>query len=116
MFWPEALYTTSTPMHRMIASTPVNGPSNPKARSVRPPMFKVRRVRDGENSSNIMRRSSNSPVVHAAHEAGEQRPDTSADHRSEPAAERGHRIARRTVHPEQHELIARQQGKDGQRL
>ena len=41
-------------MHTMRASTPVSGPSNPKARSVRPPAVRVRRVRDGENSSNIM--------------------------------------------------------------
>src|SRR5258708_5668855 len=116
MFCPEALYTTRTPMHRMIANIPVSGPSNPSARSVRPPAVNVRRVRDGENSSNIMACSWNSSVVHAAHEAGQQRPNQSADHRSEPPAERRHRIARRAVDPEQHELITRQQGKNGQRL
>src|SRR5882672_3326218 len=116
MFCPEALYTTRTPMHRMIANTPVSAPSKPNARSVRPPMFRVRRVRDGENSSNIIPCSSNSPIVHAAHEAGQQRPDQSADHRSEPPGERRHRVARRAVHPEQHELITRQQSKNGQRL
>ena len=42
-------------MQTMMASTPVNGPSNPKARSVRPPAVRVRRVREGENSSKIMR-------------------------------------------------------------
>src|SRR5260221_903216 len=116
MFCPEALYTTRTPMHRMIANMPVSGPSNPNARSVRPPTFSVRRVRDGENSSNIMPCSLNSPVVHAAHQAGQQRPNQSADHRSKPPAERRHRVARRAVDPEQHELITSQQGKHGQGL
>ena len=50
-FWPEALYTTKMPITTMMANTPVKGPSNPSARSVRPPAVRVRRVREGENSS-----------------------------------------------------------------
>ena len=39
-FSPEALYTTRMPKHTMMASTPVSGPSNPRARRVRPPAVK----------------------------------------------------------------------------
>src|SRR5882757_10866921 len=116
MFWPEALYTTRTPMQTMMASTPVRGPSNPRARNVRPPAVRVRRVRDGENSSNIMLRSSSSMIVEAAQDAGQQRPDQRADDGREPAAEGGDGIPRGAVHPEKHELIAGQQRKYGQRL
>ena len=43
-------------MQTISASTPVSGPSSPRARNVRPPAVSVRRVREGENSSNIMSR------------------------------------------------------------
>src|SRR5882757_7605557 len=116
MFWPEALYTTRTPMQTMMASTPVKGPSNPKARKVRPPAVSVRRVREGENSSNIIPYRSLSMVVQAAQDARQQRPDQGADDRGEPAAERRDRAAGGAIHPEEHELITRQQRKNGQRL
>src|ERR1700678_996691 len=106
-FCPEALYTTRMPKHTMRASTPVSGPSSPKARSVRPPAVRVRRVRDVENSSNLIAysldRYRQSAFMQAAQDAGQKRPQQGADAGREPAAERRDGVASGAVDPEQHE-------------
>ena len=115
MFCPEALYTTRMPKTTMSANTPVSGPSSPSARSVRPP---------GRQGTACARRREFVEYHHVLVNAHavcpmtptEQRPDQGADDGREPAAEGGDRIAGGAVDPEKHELIARQQRENSQRI